>query len=689
MNNVELLQALQQSDLAWFLVDTDHVITFASAGCEHLTGYVPAELVGRNLATFDVAEDGRNAQFQRDVVAHQQAESWRRRRPLRRKDGELIWVDIVGNLARDHSGAVIGSVGAALEVTQEVSALAERDSWQQADPTNSNRSDMLSRSVDEALIGQCVLDLTGLIIEGNGAASELFGRARPDLLGRDFLSLIAPDDRSATATILRPSVDRITVTQASHDLRIIRLDGEQRWVRIWVTEVPDATGRQRWRTVQLLDVTAEKQAQKRADQAEQNLRSRLVRDHLTGTLNREGLAQHLHHSLTNNAAGTTAVVYSDIDNFKEINDSMSHAIGDEVLSEIAERLRSAIRADDVVGRIGGDEFVCIFSDVSDASSVLARAAELQHALASQPILTSQRPVWVQISAGVAIAGGAASPEHLLQEADTALGQAKRRRSKLPMLYDDAMRMSQRNQLELASLIHDGLTRDEFLPWYQPQYRLDNGALLGYEALLRWERQNGILTEANGFIDIAEERGLVEQMGRSVLAASIATAAVLPPELRMSVNASPQELSHPDYLAQLADLLAARELNPERLAIEVTERSISQSSGRVAKTLTGIADLGVQIHVDDFGTGYSSLANLRDYPVSAIKLDASFTWMLDDPNQRSGRDLVAGLAELADRLGLERIAEGIENEQQAFTLHELGWTVGQGYLFGAAQPADAL
>ena len=689
MNNIELLRALQQSDLAWFLVDTDHVITFASAGCEHLTGYVPAELVGRNLATFDVAEDGRNAQFQRDVVAHQQAESWRRRRPLRRKDGELIWVDIVGNLARDHSGAVIGSVGAALEVTQEVSALAERDSWQQADPTNSNRSDMLSRSVDEALIGQCVLDLTGLIIEGNGAASELFGRARPDLLGRDFLSLIAPDDRSATATILRPSVDRITVTQASHDLRIIRLDGEQRWVRIWVTEVPDATGRQRWRTVQLLDVTAEKKIQQRADDAERDLRSRLIRDNLTSTLNREGIAQHLHASLTTNPSGSTAVVYCDIDNFKEINDSMSHAVGDEVLQQVAERLRSTIRSDDVVGRIGGDEFVCVLNDVNNSSSVLNRASELQRTVASEPIVPSQRPVWVQISAGVAIAGVTVTPEQLLREADTALGQAKRRRSKAPVLYDDQMRLSQRAQLELASLLHDGLTRDEFLPWYQPQYRLRDGALTGYEALLRWERQDGTLTEANRFIDIAEDRGLIDQMGRSVLSAGIATAALLPPDVQMSINASPQELSHPHYLAHLAKIIAEHGMDPQRLAIEITERSISQSGQRVTETIHGIADLGVQIHVDDFGTGYSSLANLRDYPVSAIKLDASFTQMLDDPQQCSGRDLVAGLAELADRLGLERIAEGIEHEEQALALQELGWTVGQGYLFGAAQPADAL
>ena len=405
--------------------------------------------------------------------------------------------------------------------------------------------------------------------------------------------------------------------------------------------------------------------------------------------NREGIAQALHHSLTTDPAGSTAVVYCDIDNFKEINDSMSHAIGDEVLRQVAERVRSTIRSDDVVGRIGGDEFVCVLSGIHNSSSVLTRAGELQRIVASQPIVTSQRPVWVQISAGVTIAGGTVSPEQLLQEADTALGQAKRRQSKIPVLYDDQMRLSQRTQLELASLLHDGLTRDEFLPWYQPQYRLRDRALIGYEALLRWERQDGILTEANGFIDIAEDRGLIDQMGRSVLSAGIATAVLLPSGVQMSINASPQELSHPNYLAHLAQLIAEHGIDPQRLAIEITERSISQSGQRVAQTIQGIADLGVQIHVDDFGTGYSSLANLRDYPVSAIKLDASFTQMLDDPRQHSGRDLVAGLAELADRLGLVRIAEGIEHEEQALVLQELGWTVGQGYLFGAAQPADAL
>ena len=689
MNNVDLLRALQQSDLAWFLASTDHVITFASAGFERLTGYEPAELVGQNLAMFDVTGDGDNAQSQRDQVAQGRVERWHRRRPLRRKDGQLIWVDVVGNLARDHRGAVIGAVGAALDVSHEVTALAERDSWQKAHPHRSDRSDMLSRSVDEALIGQCVLDLSGLIIEGNAAASELFGRTRPDLLGRSFLSLVVPDDRARTDTILRTSVDASSANQTSHDLRVIRLDGEQRWARIWVTDVPDATGKQRWHVVQILDVTAEKKIQQRADDAERDLRSRLIRDNLTSTLNREGIAQHLHASLTTNPSGSTAVVYCDIDNFKEINDSMSHAVGDEVLQQVAERLRSTIRSDDVVGRIGGDEFVCVLNDVNNSSSVLNRASELQRTVASEPIVPSQRPVWVQISAGVAIAGGTVTPEQLLREADTALGQAKRRRSKAPVLYDDQMRLSQRAQLELASLLHDGLTRDEFLPWYQPQYRLRDGALTGYEALLRWERQDGTLTEANRFIDIAEDRGLIDQMGRSVLSAGIATAALLPPDVQMSINASPQELSHPHYLTHLAKIIAEHGMDPQRLAIEITERSISQSGQRVTETIHGIADLGVQIHVDDFGTGYSSLANLRDYPVSAIKLDASFTQMLDDPQQHSGRDLVAGLAELADRLGLERIAEGIEHEEQALALQELGWTVGQGYLFGAAQPADAL
>lgn len=689
MNNVELLRALQQSDLAWFLVDTDHVITFASLGCKTLTGYAPSELVGRNLSDFDVAEDSRNAAHQRERVTSEQPERWRRRRPLRRKDGELIWLDITGNLVRDHNGNVVGAAGAALEVSDEVSALAERDSWRRTGHPNVTRSDMLTRSADEALIGQCVLDLSGQIIDANDAASELFGRANPDLLGRHFLSLLAPADRASGDSVLQGARSRDQVGQPSHDLRTMRLDGEQRWARIWVTQVPDAAGSERWQMVQILDITAEKMAQRRAEEAERDLRSRLVRDSLTGTLNREGLAQHLHHSLSGSTTGTTAVVYADIDNFKEINDSMSHAIGDEVLCQVADRLRSVIRADDEIGRIGGDEFVCVLSGLSETSSVLARTAELQQILASEPIITSQRPVWVQISAGIAVASKAASPEQLLQEADTALGEAKRRRSKPPVLYDEAMRLSQRHQLEIASLLHDGLTRDEFAPWYQPLHRLSDGRLIGYEALLRWQRQTGEFTEANGFIDIAEDRGILDQLGRAVLSAGITTTALLPTELRMSINASPQELCDPGYLTHLAEQLTEQDLDPQRLAIEVTERSISQSGQRVAETLYGIADLGVQIHIDDFGTGYSSLANLRDYPVSAVKLDASFTRMLDDSDQQSGWDLIAGLAELADRLCLERIAEGIENQEQALTLRELGWSVGQGFFFGRAQPAHVL
>jgi diguanylate cyclase (GGDEF)-like protein/PAS domain S-box-containing protein len=427
--------------------------------------------------------------------------------------------------------------------------------------------------------------------------------------------------------------------------------------------------------------------------AEQSLRDMATHDALTGLANRPALLDDIDRGLraAGRTASTTAVLLIDLDRFKIVNDSLGHDVGDTLLRVAAQRLAGTVRGGDLVGRLGGDEFVVVMRDLANPAEAVRAAWRLVQAF-RRPFSTPAGELFSTASIGVAISRAESEPADLLREADTAMYAAKDEGRDRVAVFNDQLRDTVAARLAIEGDLRHALERDQLAVWFQPEIDLVTGRVTAAEALLRWHHPSGQTLTAARFIDVAEETGLINDIGDWVLmqtcvqAASWATSDHGDP-ITVRVNVSARQLAEGGLLTALDDALSTSRLDPGRLCLEITETALLGETTIVRDNLTGIHARGVHIAVDDFGTGYASLTYLHRYPIDVLKIDRSFITGITASN-RDYR-LVGALIAMADHLQLSVTAEGVEHETQADCLRALRCPGAQGYLYSPAVPPEQI
>jgi diguanylate cyclase (GGDEF)-like protein/PAS domain S-box-containing protein len=427
---------------------------------------------------------------------------------------------------------------------------------------------------------------------------------------------------------------------------------------------------------------------------ESQLRHEAFHDSLTDLANRASFFDRMEHALARAGGNQTAitVLFIDLDNFKSVNDRYGHDVGDQLLIEVAQRLRACIGAGDTAARLGGDEFAVLLEDVTDNAATDVKAAQLIEAIRGVNAVGGKE---VSMSASIGIATSdqtLASAGDLLRNADIAMYEAKRDGGDRLVHYTPDMYAFTLERLELVADLHGALDRNEFEVHYQPTVRLQSGGIVGFEALVRWQHPRRGLLQPDAFIRLAEDSGVIIPMGRWVLqqacqqAKAWQEAFAFDPPLNMSVNVSVHQLHDESFVDDVRAILMASGLDPSCLTLEVTESAMLHASGWMNDRLREVKALGVRLAIDDFGTGYSSLSYLHDFPFDILKVDKAFVQMEADANSRS---LARAIIDLGKTLHLKIIAEGIEDVEQLERLQLLDCEFGQGYYFSKPMQAHQL
>ena len=497
-----------------------------------------------------------------------------------------------------------------------------------------------------------------------------------------FIEAVHPEDRA----LLEAAKEKDG--QHSLEFRIVRPDGDVRVVHDQTEIVQDEQGQPRWVIGTVHDITERKAL-------ENQLLHQAFHDPLTGLPNRVLFMQRLEHALARDARKTTtlAVLFLDVDRFKVINDSLGHEMGDQLLRIVAERIEHCIRPGDTLARFGGDEFTILLEDIDDLQVVPEIAERMLRSLQA-PITLGGQEVFIDASIGIALRSSPTSNgQSLLLEADIAMYRAKQEGKGRYMLFDSALSARAKEQLELETALRHAIEREEFRVFYQPIVRLDTGMIDEVEALVRWQHpQHGLVSPAV-FIPLAEETGLILQIGLWVLERACQQVREwhhMHPEqqpLTLSVNLSARQFQHPTLVADIARILQVTEFPVSSLKLEITESVTMRDAEAAAATLHELKQLGVQLAIDDFGTGYSSLAYLQRFPIDVLKVDRSFVARLN--HNAEGTAIVNAIITLAKTLNLVVTGEGIETADQLAQLRALGCDFGQGYYFAKPVPSDVL
>jgi diguanylate cyclase (GGDEF)-like protein len=424
--------------------------------------------------------------------------------------------------------------------------------------------------------------------------------------------------------------------------------------------------------------------------AEQLLQIQAHRDALTGLANRALLMEHLTRTLARSrrqSKPTFAVLMLDIDRFKVVNDSLGHGVGDRLLVGIAERLGHCLREVDTAARLGGDEFAILLEGIGDLRDATRTAERIQRAL-TDPFMLEGKEVLATASIGIAMMEPRYSrAEDLLRDADAAMYRAKEEGRARCQVFDREMHTTVMAQLRLEGDLCKAVERNELVLHYQPIVSVKDGALVGFEALVRWHHPERGLVQPGEFIPIAEETGLIRPLGRWVMTEACRQLAewnAVRPNLSMSVNLSPHELAQRDLVEEIEDTIDRAKIDPAQLKLEITETAIMQRVSTVQPMLARLRDRGISISLDDFGTGYSCLSYLHEFPVTTLKVDRSFVQRIGTENERPA--ILRGIVMLARNLGIEVIAEGVETEGQLAQLRQLECEHAQGFYF--SHPLDA-
>ena len=541
---------------------------------------------------------------------------------------------------------------------------------------------------EQAPIGISKLGLDGRLLEVNQAYGKILGYAPSDLVGRLMRDFTHPDDQhenhALIARLLSGELDRF-----NFEKRCLHADGHSVWVSVNGSIARDPSGAPLFMIGQIEDIT---EARALRDQ----LALTAVTDPLTGLPNRMVFMEHLGRALEQaEAKGRhVALLFLDIDRFKLVNDGIGHDAGDRLLVQVGRRLQGAIRQGDFLARFGGDEFT-LFCEVADEDDVVEIVGRLRRTMA-RPVTEVDFEQFVSLSIGIAVSTSQSMlPSMLLRGADIAMYQAKRTGPGRSMVFDHDHGDDAGRNLRTSNDLHRAIQESQLVLHYQPFVDIDRRRLIGTEALVRWQHPTRGLLPPSEFIDLAEECGMMGELGSWVLREACRQGAAWASnrdasEVRievpsMSVNISPKQLADPGFVDLVAMVLDETGFPAERLWLEITEGALLADPMVAIAMLGSIRELGVHLAIDDFGTGYSSLGYLKRMPVEALKIDRSFVEHIETAEEDQA--IVESIVALGRALGIEVVAEGIEHPGQAIELAARGCRLAQGFLYG--RPIDPI
>jgi Amt family ammonium transporter len=600
---------------------------------------------------------------------HQRETRWRRR------DGRVMWV-------LENSRAVYGTDGKALLYEGTVQEITARKDAEQRLQNSEKRYRAL---VETSHIG-VFLSVAGRCLYANRALAGLIGWTEEEMIGESYHAFYAPecvaeaDRRMAHRENSEPSPSLVEVV-------LLHKDG-QTHINATVHVSTFEQDGVMYTAGTVLDITERKCAEKQ-------LVFNATHDILTGLPNRWFLMERLTQVIGRARADGDydfAVMFLDVDEFKFVNDSFGHAQGDSMLVEITRRLQACLRHGDLLARHGGDEFTILLENMDSSQDALVVAARIEAAF-GEPVVMDAGEAFVHASIGITFGRREYSaPEQMLRDADIAMYRAKSSGKACHVVFDAEMHNSVRRRLSLETDLRLALDRDQFLAHYQPIYDLREHRLTGFEALLRWNHPAHGLLSPPGFLDIAEESGLILPIGWWMLehaALQLSAWRQRYPQARdltMSVNISDRQFASPFLIEQVQAVLSASGLPSQALCLEITETVFIRDPQRGLARLDELKNLGVGLHLDDFGTGFSSLSYLSTYPVDILKVDRLFIMGMKGDSRRE--NVLRAIIQLTRELGIQAIAEGIETPEQVQMLRRLGFRYGQGFLLGKAMPAEA-
>jgi len=522
----------------------------------------------------------------------------------------------------------------------------------------------------------------------NRAGAASFGLTEPcAAIGRTDFDYFT-DEHAAQAYRDEQEIVRTGLPLVNVEEKETRPDGSVRWVSTTKMPLRDTGGKIVGTFGVSRDITQRKHF-------EEQLEQQAFFDPLTRLPNRALFMNRLQHLFqrTKRAEGGRlfAVLYLDVDRFKGINDGLGHQAGDDLLKEVARRLEQCVRPSDTLARLGGDEFTALLEDISSEIDATRVAERINKELA-QPFFLHDHEVFATVSVGIALSSSQYDrPEDMLRDADTAMYRAKANGRSRHQVFDVDMHQRAVTLLRLETDLRRAIERKELVAYYQPIVDLETNALRGFEALARWKHPTRGLVMPDVFIPVAEETGQITAIGDWMLAEACRQMRDWQvryprnPPLHISVNVSTRQLAHANVPDQVARILSETGLDASSLTLEITESALMQNLSTSAAVIQRLNAMAVRLHIDDFGTGYSSLSYLQNFPIHTLKVDKSFvTRMGDAPKQG---EIVRAIVSLAQNLGMEVTAEGVETSAQADTLQGLNCTSAQGYLFSRPVPAE--
>ncbi|HYM16046.1 MAG TPA: EAL domain-containing protein [Dehalococcoidia bacterium] len=692
IKGLQLYRDLQQSreDLRWSeerfrslvqnasdlvtIVDAEGTLRYSSPSVERLMGYRPDEWWGRSALTLVHPDDIERAVTSLRLVADEPGVHPPTVLRLKHGDGSWRYLEMTANNLLDVP-SVAGIVYNARDITERWDAeQALRESEERFRSLVQHASDLIT-----------VIDVDTTVMYQSPSMRRVLGHEAEKMIGTRLAALMHPDDVPRIVAMLGEVMSKAGSVVLG-EVRARHADGSWRQIELSSTDQRSNPGI-RGIVLNSRDVTERKLL-------EEQLRHQALHDPLTQLANRTRFTDRLEHGLLRAARMETrvAVLFMDLDNFKGVNDSLGHSAGDRLLTEVAERVQACLRPSDTIARLGGDEFAVLLEDVVDAEDATTVAQRIFDTLRA-PFALEGKELTVRASIGIAVSetrGADAKAEALLRDADVAMYVAKSHGKGRYEVFEPDMQIAMVERLALLSDLQRAFERDEYVVHYQPMVLLRSGQLIGVEALVRWRHPTRGLLPPGDFIPLAEESGVILELGLWVLREACRQAAAwqamyaCDPPWTISVNVSVKQLQHPSFVADVAEVLRTSGIDPRTLVLEITESVMMQDAVATMDLLGRIKSLGVRLAIDDFGTGYSSLSYLRQFPFDLLKIDKSFIDDVGAPVQH--KELTKAIIELGKTLDLELVAEGIERPEQLSRLQTLDCELGQGFYF--AEPLEA-
>jgi diguanylate cyclase (GGDEF)-like protein/PAS domain S-box-containing protein len=651
------------------------VCLYASAAAEILLGYEPKELVGKSFTDWCHPEDKSSLEnFFRQLEQNLGTEPITYR--IRHQKGNYIWLETTGKtIIRNSAQKVQEVIAVSRNVTNR---LQTEGALKQAEKQYKNIFENISQGIFQS-------NLNGQYLKVNSALARIYGYISPVELIESISNIetqiyVYPESYRSLASLLENNKK-----VSNFESQVYCKDGNVIWISENIRNVYDELGHFLYYEGTVEDITYR-------HQAEAKLLYNAFYDALTGLPNRYSFTEQLENALKTSGDSPNffyAVLFLDLDGFKVVNDSFGHLVGDELLKQVAHRLKSELRHQDKIARFGGDEFLILLDDIQTFQDVITVAERIKDKI-KLPFNLGEENIFTSVSIGITCNNlHYQKPEELLRDADIAMYQAKLRGKSCHVFFNPQMQQAILAKHQLANDLHYALEKQEFCLYYQPIIELNTRRLKGFEALLRWYHPVRGWISPGEFIPLAEETGLIHNLGDWVFRKACRQLQDWQQQysqaesLVINVNLSVHQLKEIDLVSRIESILTAHNLLAKSIKLEITESAFLETVAYQASTVQGLKELGLGLCIDDFGTGYSSLSRLHEFPVDTLKIDRAFIQALDS----SHTAIIQTIITLGQILGMDVVAEGIETQEQMEKLQALKCEYGQGFFF--AKPFDSI